>query len=49
MSSKKKPRSDPDSNKFGLAPGIFKESFEDIIEEIVELSKFVNNTYIEYK
>lgn len=49
VSSRKKPPSDPDSNKFGLADGIFKESFEDIIEEIVELSKFVNNTYNEYK
>ena len=49
VSSRKKPPSNPNENKYGLADSIFKESFEDIIEEIVELSKFVNHTYTEYK
>jgi hypothetical protein len=49
-SSKLRPESGKlPANKYGLADGIFKESFEDIIEEVVELSKFVNQSFVEYK
>ena len=48
-SRKPKTPADPNLNKYGLTNGIFRESFEDIIEEIVELSRFVTHTYGEYK